>query len=187
MTMKRRGEITTITYEGNRFVAQVSDVDRTATYDRVLLPQPLSGQMFVPPIESIVVVQKMHDEGWIIDGVLEIPKESPFDLTKAIEGAREGHTSMGFTFGQPENADSVQKFSIEYRDGGYVLNLNLGGDITINSGGDINLNPDGDVLVNGKEVSVEDHTHDYEDTTVSDTDDGTGTSSTTTKTTSQEN
>lgn len=68
------------------------------------------------------------------------------------------------------------------KDNGTTIVVSDDGDITIDAAGDINLNAE-NLFYDGDRLATENHTHDYDDSTIEDTSDGSGTESTTTKTT----
>lgn len=64
-----------------------------------------------------------------------------------------------------------------------------GHDVTISASGNVSLDATGDVTIgdsaNSVALAVQNHTHDYDDSTINDTGDGSGSESSTTKTTTQ--
>lgn len=58
-------------------------------------------------------------------------------------------------------------------------------DVTIEASGDVNIDASGNVYIDG--IDFDQHTHDFEDSTINDTSDGSGTESTETKTTNVPN
>lgn len=62
-----------------------------------------------------------------------------------------------------------------------TVNIKSSGDLSVESSGDVNLQADGDIYIEG--IKFSDHSHTHDDSTISDTSDGSGSETTTEKTT----
>lgn len=116
---------------------------------------------------------------WFIPSVGEGVEVSEYGRGQFI-----AHSPVSTDTELPSNAEEGD--IVINKDSGTTVIVSENGDITINAGGDINLNGN-NLFYGGERLATENHTHDYDDSTINDTDDGTGTESTTTKTTGEVN
>lgn len=123
----------------------------------------------------------------------EIPFRTPADDVWFVPSVGEGVEVSEYGRGQyiahspvsPESelpAEAEEGDIVISKDSGTTIIIADDGSITINASGDIDLNAD-NLFYDGDRLATENHTHDYDDSTINDTDDGSGTESTTTKTT----
>lgn len=114
-----------------------------------------------------VALDQCDDGLWIVVGVLNT------DPALLPDSLSDSERSMKF--------DDGTEISVRGSDGNYNVSITGSGDVTINATGNVTI---GDAA-NAVKLAVQNHTHDYDDSTIADTGDGTGTSSTTTKTTTK--
>ncbi len=130
-----------------------------------------------------VALAQCDDGLWICMGVINTdPDQLPDSLEKKEQ-------SMKF--------DDGTEISTRLNDAGdYDMTVSASGKTTIKATGDVEITSEGNALLNATgdvtigdaanavKLAVQNHTHDYDDSTINDTEDGSGSSSTSTKTTS---
>jgi hypothetical protein len=116
-------------------------------------------EVTAPPEGTEVIVERVRGQ-YIVTGTIRAPPSAGKSEPDILAGTNQERGSVSFVFGQ-----SGEEFlSVEYRDGGYVFNLDVKNDVTVKSQGDITIDaPQGDVQISEggttKKVATEDHTH----------------------------
>lgn len=169
--MLEHGVITAVRYEDGVVVCDVQPVRATSDYKSVPVMKTFSGAHRHPNPGESVIMSRLDDGERVIIGYMSRNEDAiPDDL-------KPGELTI--------QVDEDTKVELDKQsDGSYDLNVSASGDVRIEpSDGDVKIDSaNGNVLINGIDFST--HTHDHSDSTISDTDDGSGVKSTTTKTTS---
>lgn len=129
-----------------------------------------------------------------VKGMWTVPEEGDIVEVYRVERepyARYPHTSPEFTIpadlGEGDfcfKLNEATELRFSHQDDGTVnVDVTVDGDLTVSTvDGDVNVDSvKGNVFING--IDFDEHVHDYDDKTISDTEDGSGTSSDTTRTT----
>jgi len=170
---KRRCEISSVAVVDGAVFCDAEDLDTPGQiYDKILFAATAGSQVAIPQLGTEVIVEEISGEK-IITNVLTYPGNTGGSKSDMEAGVADKGASMSFVFGPRDGADGPEKVSMEYRESGYVLDIDIDGDVTINAGGNVQITEGG----TPKKVLTEDATFEYEDT------DGNG--NTSTKTTSK--
>lgn len=159
--MMEHGIVTSVRYQDGVPVCAVRLKHRVDVEDKYVPVMRMHGSQFlVPEQDQLVQLLTLGDQRFII-GVLDRGEDdfSPPDLS-------EGETAFRFDDG------TTLSFT---KDGSGGFN------VSIEASGDVNITANGDVLIEG--IAFSNHTHDYSDSTINDTGDGSGSESSETKTT----
>lgn len=185
------GTVTSAWYENGVVLCNVQPVRISNEYEKVPVVTTHAGLTTVPRQGQKVAMDTLEDGTRIIVGVIAKQGENsrPSDLSED-----------DFTIQvDPDTEISL----VENANGDYDLTLSASGSLTINATGDVTVNSNGAVdVTGGGDVTVDaggkalissangveidgipftDHTHTFEDSTINDTGDGSGSESTTTK------
>jgi len=156
---KRRGEVASVYISGGNVFCTIEDKDiPNREYNAKLTTTSIS-ETSIPPVGTEVLVEKIGGEVFVTN-IVSSSVESGLSESEVKEGAVNQCASMSFVFAQRDGASDPEKLSIEYRDGGYVIDLDVDGDITIDAGGDVTIKEGG----TAKKVLTEDAVFEYEDT-----------------------
>lgn len=175
--VRERCEITSVEVKDGMILCNAESLDEPAQeYSEVIYGNSNSSLVEVPRIGEEVVVETLNGD-YIATHTLSIPNGSGGSKSDMEAGALNQAASMTLVLGPRDGADSPETISVEYRSDGYVLDVDIDGDLTISAGGDVKISRGG----TAKKVLTEDAVFEYEDT--GDTSDGTA--SATTKQTSK--
>lgn len=188
MNEKRRAEITKVQIKKGIVVCDAADLDKQDRVYKAPFMRSATSEIVVPPVGATVVVEEMFDGETIISGILSTPKSSATDNQTLLDGTKKEGESVMHVFDR-SGASETERVAVEYRDGGYEITADVQGDVTVKTGGDATLSaPTGQIVIEQGEqatpVLTENAVFEYEDSTISDTDTGGGSKSSTTKTTS---
>jgi hypothetical protein len=155
---KRRAKITDVAIHDGVVLCNGEDMDRPGRTYTATLMRPISGQVNIPKIGSEVLIERLHDEEWVIMGVLSTPGATGADEEQLRDAARDGHDSVSLVLDPGGDGEAPEKISVEYRDGGYILDVDLDGDITLKTDGNVNLGSKSGspVALKGNAVSIDD-------------------------------
>lgn len=134
-----------------------------------------SGHMVVPKVGQKVVVSSLEDGSEYIEGVLSTEGS---DLPELSDGE--------VTFQFDESTELT--FSTDGK-GGYNVDVSASGSVNVAATETVTIEGSTTVDISGSEpvtidgIAFKEHTHEFEDSTISDTGDGSGSESTSTKTT----
>lgn len=162
-----RGIITSVYYDNGVIECDVQPFRASGAYTNVEFLPANSGFMASPEQGMTVNMDVGRDGRRYIVGLRSHQNAYPDSLK---EGEIVLQIDDGTKIQITRNDDSNHQVAIEASDG-----------VDIAASGDVNLEAGGDILIDG--INFTQHTHDYDDSTISDTGDGSGSESTTQKTT----
>jgi hypothetical protein len=183
---KRRCFITSVEVKDGIVICDLEDVDKPSQqYNAAIYGNLTAGIIDIPPIGSEVLAERYGGD-FIVTNVLSIPTETGGTESELKKGAENSKGSMSVVFGPRDGASEVEKISIEYREDGYIVDLDVDGDVNITSKtGDISIEAtQGNVYLSEggtpKKILTEDAVFEYQQRI--DTKDGSGGTSTKTTT-----
>jgi hypothetical protein len=161
MTNKRRAKITSVDITKGVVVCNADDMDSAdKDYRNIPFQRPATGQITVPPVQSVVVVEKMFDGSEIVTGILSTPQTADTDTQNLIDQANNDAESTMLVYGRRDRNGPVEKIAVEATDTGYEITADVQGDVTLSAGGNIVIEQGG----TAKRVLTEDAQFEYEDT-----------------------
>lgn len=152
------GKVTNVIFESGVPVCTVQLFDRVNNEVDAPVSRMNRSMFMIPEVGQNVQILKIDDQHFVV-GVLAT--NTP-DATPDLD---EGEVCIQL------DADTMVRF---IKNGDNY-------DVDIDASGEVRINATGDVKIDG--IDFDQHTHDYGDSTITDTGDGTGSESTTTKTT----
>jgi hypothetical protein len=173
------GNVTTVNYEDGVVYCSVSPIRFEAEYTNVAVLKSHSGFIQVPSQGDRVAMKKLKDGSRFISHVLSRERFTPDSMNEGELAIKlDEKTVLSFD----KQADGTHDVTIGSSGD---MALKSGGKLTMKSAGNLEMTSEKSVLING--INFEEHTHDYDDTTISDTGNGSGTASDTTETTTSPN
>lgn len=164
------GIISTVDYRNGGVLCDVEAIRVNTTYRAVPVLRSFSGEFAMPQVNQKVVLGEMADGTRIITGFLTAGESQPTDMQPNEYTVRLD--------------DSTAIEATQNGDGTYDLAVSASGTLDVD-GDTVQIDGTSDVVIDG--IDFDQHTHDYDDSTVNDTSDGTGSESSTTKTTNAPN
>jgi len=174
------GTVTTVVMDQGIVYCNVEPLRYNTEYEGLPVLKSHSGFVKMPRQGDIVLIDKLQDGSRFIQNVLsneEVhnkPEPVPSELKEGELTLRlDRKTELTFSI-TPD-----QKYNIEIR-ASKDIDIEADRDLTIEAGRDIELDAANDVIIQG--IPFMDHVHGYEDDTEEDTSDGSGSTTTTQKT-----
>lgn len=165
--MLEQGIVTSVDYNEGVVTCSVKPLRGSNAYPSVPVLKPIAGAVRMPKQGQKVAMASLDDDTRFILGV----------IARNADGERPDDAAPGdMTF----QLDGDTKLEIaDDGNGNYNVTLSGSGNLTVSA-------PNGTVTIDASEVTIDgidfdQHTHDFEDETIEDTGDGSGSSSTTTK------
>lgn len=170
MTIQHGTVVATYTQNGT-FYCNVRVPRVAVTHNKCPVVHSGTGDLHAIKEGTRVLIAKTTDEVWVVVGTLD-------SENNAFPNSVQDNERVIY-------ADADTEIRLSKSNGSYQLDISTGADLNINAAGDVNITAGGNVLIDG--IDFDAHTHDYADTTISDTSDGTGTATDTTETTQPPN
>lgn len=162
----RLAVVTATRISNGRVVVDVSFDRPGATKSNVPFFQPFAGGFITPREQDQVQVYQLNDDSYVAMFPLSGTETVPADM---------GEGELAFLF------DSSTKIRVKRAgDGTFDVSVSASGDTNIHAEGNVNVTG-GNVFIDG--IDFDQHTHTYSDDTISDTGDGSGSLSSSSKTT----
>lgn len=171
MTIKHGTVVATYTKHGT-FYCNVRVPRVAVTHNKCPVVHSATGDLHAIKEGTRVLIAKTTDEMWVVVGTL----------------GSDGETALGAEMSDNERviyADDSTEIRLTKSGGSYKLDITAGANLNINASGDVNISATGNVFIDGIDFAT--HTHDFADTTIADTSDGSGTATDTTDTTEPPN
>lgn len=164
--MSWHGYVTSVFVEGGAVMCNVKHSDRVNS-EATALPilTSFSGHMVVPQKGQKVVVDELEDGTEFIEGVLSTDGDSLPELS-------DGEVTLHF-------GDSTKLTFSKDGSGGFNVDVSASGSVNIEGAKDVSVAGGNPVTIDG--IEFENHTHEFEDSTINDTGDGSGSESISTK------
>jgi hypothetical protein len=161
------GTVTTTKVKDGTLYASVRVPRKGVTYHYKPVLHSGTGDLHGIKEGSRVILSRTTDAEWIILGTVD--SEPGSDIGDKIEENERVIYS-----------DDKSEIRLSKTNGTYQLDISAGADINLSAEGDVNISATGNVFIDG--IDFDQHTHDYEDSTIEDTSDGSGSETTSTKT-----
>jgi len=161
------GIINSVSYENGAAICDVQPVRVDTEYKNIPVMKPFSGQTRMPKPGQKVVMGKFDDGARVVLGFLTREDSYPGEM-------KPGEITIQLD-------DSTKVEMVETSTGDYDLKLSASGDVSVSADKNVSITGASNVKIDG--IDFDQHTHDYDDSTIEDTGDGSGSESTTTKTT----
>jgi len=153
------GLITSVNYKQGAVLCNVQAIRVSTEYRDVPVMKPFSGTIQMPKLGQKVLMETLDDGTRFIIGYLAREEDRPSEMDQGEMTIQVGPST---------------KISLTKDDDTW--------DVDLSASGTISVDADGDVKIDG--IDFDQHVHDHEESVINDTDDGSGTKSTTTKQTS---
>lgn len=163
----RHGTVVNTRTENGILYCDVRPPRAGVTHEDCAVIRPTTGTLTGIREGARVIITKTEDQLWLVLGTL----------------GSEGESALASNITDNERvlySDENTEIRLSKDSGTYKLDVSSGADINIHADGDVNLSAGGSFYIDGQDFWT--HTHDYGDSTIADTGDGSGTESTETKT-----
>lgn len=181
------GIITNVRYNEGVALCDVQAIRVATEYKDVPMTKPFAGFTVMPSPGQKVGMAELSDGTRFITQVIakedEFPASmSPGELAIQLDASTKVTiTESGDSYTLTLHGDDVDIEAV-----GSAVSITAAQDVNVNASGDANIVASGNANVSGASVFIngidfESHVHDFEDSTIADTSDGTGTESTATK------